>query len=307
VGLAEDAPLDPVVKAAKDDSGVHISDPKQGVGWNDCYLVASLAAVAHVHPELIESMIEIEGTGDDREWVVTFQHAKGGAKIVRLPMGAPTYGGEMPETPADFRFAKSIDTRRAADGTKVFEAWPMVLEAALAQIASTPLATLDKPHQPLHKLGYESLVNMDGAPRKMNGESVMETMLGSGKQVRLQASRSELRAFLYSVTAPVDAANPEVRKPSTPVVLVTCDNADLGFLVETPFWNGTQILRNHAYALAQVRLDAKDSTTEWISLQNPLGRNHLVEMRLSKLFSSDPDRKGVPMFSTFIVGKLASP
>jgi hypothetical protein len=100
-------------------NGVSGRDVGQG-DIGDCYFMASLAALANTHPELVKSAIR---PGSDGTYTVTFHdHAKGGAPVpVRVDSQFPVNGH------GDQVFGKGLE-----NGPQGQELWPAVYEKAYA-------------------------------------------------------------------------------------------------------------------------------------------------------------------------------
>lgn len=140
----------PFVTAEADGRAVHESDPKQG-SLCDCFLVASLIAVARTEPERIHSMITDAPGG---EYEVTLRGAGGSFlfgtrdKRVRVDRRFPV-SGEGSTTPA---YAKTADTETRGETTS-YELWPMMIERAIAtQVGGYDV--LNKGGYPKDVLGY---------------------------------------------------------------------------------------------------------------------------------------------------------
>jgi hypothetical protein len=115
----------PFVKGADDPLDIHVSDPRQGYLGN-CYMIASMIALAQRRPESIRGLIVDQGDGT---WDV-----KLGGQSYRLEQSFPTRGDQAPI------FSKLADKEELErDGKKVtrWETWPMMLERAFAQRAGS--------------------------------------------------------------------------------------------------------------------------------------------------------------------------
>lgn len=115
------------VKGDGDGSAIHPSDITQSYELGDCYLVASIAALALQNPELIKNMIRENGDGT---YTVTFYEKK---KI----LGLFDNGYEKTEITVSDIFSIQNGTpiyARYGDVTPTeTEIWPMVIEKAYAQ------------------------------------------------------------------------------------------------------------------------------------------------------------------------------
>ncbi|HYO64290.1 MAG TPA: C2 family cysteine protease [Pyrinomonadaceae bacterium] len=132
-------PVTTYVTGAGDGGEVSYNDVSQG-GLNNCFVMASVAAVARTNPDAIRNMIQENRNerGEVISYTVTFHQKEdglfglgGGFKEVKVTVDAnfPTNGKHA--NPGD----------RAADGTQ--EIWPLVIEKAFAQLRGG-YANIDK-------------------------------------------------------------------------------------------------------------------------------------------------------------------
>lgn len=111
---------DVFIEGEGEGSGPHPSDILQGA-LGDCYLLASLAAVAQENPEVLENMIR---TNDNGTYTVTFYDDGEPVEItvtsdLPLESGSPVFSGNEEQS-------DSPDGRA--------ELWPLIIEKAYAQL-----------------------------------------------------------------------------------------------------------------------------------------------------------------------------
>lgn len=113
----------PFIQDAQDGTDIHANDVTQGA-IGDCYLMASLAAIARQDPQAIRRMIR---PNDDGTYTVTLYERDGlfGTELRPVEMVVPA---EFPLRDGAPIFARPGD---AADGQR--ELWPMLIERAYAQ------------------------------------------------------------------------------------------------------------------------------------------------------------------------------
>ncbi len=142
----------PFIKGDGDSSAADESDIHQG-GYNDCFFMSSIGAIALQHPEFIEKMIHDNGDGT---YTVTFYDPH-----CLTPLGPCFYtehkitvDGNFPENLAD-------PTDASPDGIQ--ESWTLILEKAYLQWQKengvNPLLDLQSPSTALSVMTGQDSVN----------------------------------------------------------------------------------------------------------------------------------------------------
>lgn len=225
-------------KGAKDVDEVAMNDIKQG-GIGDCYLMATLGAVAHQDPQAIKNMIR---ENRDGTYTVTFKE--------RLPFSnPPAYNDRKITVTPDFPGGIG-GNQHAGPGdldTKGFrEIWPLVIEKAYAQYKGgyAEIGRGDKPHYMMELI--------TGRPAVSDPDREDFSGIGVGKPI----GQYGMSKFSFD-----DVAN-DLRNGKS-VVLGTSD------AVGTSMYG---LRGKHAYTVESAYTDADGK--QWLKLYNPWGNNH---------------------------------
>ncbi len=173
-----------------DAGGPHWHDVRQGhVG--DCYLMASLAALAYASPKLL--MHNIHANPDGRSYTVTFFAPQGGESLVpvhvkvdtTLPMrgGGPAYAATVP----------GQDSQMHADGKRVL--WAALYEKAFSAFLSTYIDHRPNGYAALERttFSYLALGYLTGsyaepmAVTPQNQETIWQTLMLANNGVPMTA------------------------------------------------------------------------------------------------------------------------
>lgn len=227
------APL--YVKDGTDVDEVDMDDVDQGA-IADCYLLASIAAIARQNPEAIKNMIR---DNNDGTYTVTFK---------QLVSTEPRMYQDIPVTvtadfPGGLTGPHAQPGDNAAYGKK--EIWPLIIEKAYAQL----------------KAGYPG-ISSGGKP-----EYVLEELTGHAVKTFPDMSNIFADPFGNKVFHPDVGfkdlkANFDAGKP------VTFSTLSPGLM--TPGAYG--LVTSHAYTLDKVYTDANGK--RWVQLYNPWGNTH---------------------------------
>lgn len=231
------APL--FAKGAGDVDEVAMNDVKQGAIGN-CYLMATLGAVAHQDPQAIKNMIR---ENRDGTYTVTFKE--------RLPFSnPPAYNDRKITVTPDF--PGGIGSNQHAgpgdlDSKGHREIWPLVIEKAYAQYIAGGYAEMDRGNKPHYMMEL-----ITGRPAVADPDPEDFSGIGVGKPIG-QYGASKLS---------FDDIDNDLRNGKA-VVLGTSS------LVGTSMYG---LRGKHAYTVEAAYTDANGQ--QWLKLYNPWGNNH---------------------------------
>lgn len=237
------APL--FVKGAGDVNEVSLNDINQA-GLGDCYLMATLGAVAMQDPQAIKNMIR---ENEDGTFTVTFKERIYGTNPPEYSDKPITVSPDFPGFLDGWGHAQAAD----ANGKGQKEIWPLVIEKAYAELRGG-YDVLDKGARPV-----DMMEAITGRPAKVEPDRDDFSNAGVGSPIGL-----------YNVVNKTfgDLAD-DLRKGKAVVFSTPAERKDANGMVipnePLPF----DLVHSHSYVVESAYQDAQGK--QWLKLYNPWG------------------------------------
>ena len=167
----------------------------------------------------------------------------------------------------------------------------MIIEKAYAALSSAEQG---------EALNYQSI---EGGTRAAHA---FTALTGGGAVVPMPATIFELFGML-GAWCPTEPTPNEAglgagsRKPAKPITVITHSGSVPLTGALAPALGNTQVRGWHSYVLRRAMIDVTDPNNAWVTLHDPHGRGHLVQLPIATLLAS---AGGGPLFKIFVVGAV---